>query len=69
MTELLAHSARRDRPAQTYEEHIRNVTAGALQRAQEMLCHYAPVGQRKPTSHELLAIVDEQPKRPQSYSA
>lgn len=59
MPELLAHSARHGCPAQTYEEHIRNVTAGALLRAQEMLCHYAPVGQRKPTSHELLAIVDD----------
>lgn len=59
MTELLAHSARYGCPTQTYEEHIRNVTTGALLRAQEMLCHYAPVGQRKPTSHELLAIIDD----------
>ena len=59
MAELLAHSARHGHPAQTYEEHIRNVAAGALHRAQEMLFHYAPVGQRKPTSQELLAIVED----------
>lgn len=59
MAELLAHSARRGRPAQAYEEHIRNVTTGALHRARVMLRHYAPVGQRKPTRRELLAIIGD----------
>lgn len=59
MTELLAHSARHGRPAQAYEEHIRNVTVGVLHRARAMLRHYAPIGQRKPTLRELLAIVGD----------
>ena len=59
MTELLAHSARHGRPAQAYEEHIRNVTAGALQRARRMLRHYAPVDRRKSTLRKLLEIVGD----------
>lgn len=59
MAELLAHSARRGRPAQPYEEHIRNVTTGALHRVRAMLRHYAPVDQRKPTLRELLAIIGD----------
>jgi len=59
MADLLAHSARRGRPAQAYEEHIRNVTTGALHRARAMLRHYAPVGHRRPTLPELLAIIGD----------
>lgn len=59
MAELLAHSARRGRPAQVYEEHIRNVTKGALHRVRIMLRHYAPVAQRKPTLRELLEIIGD----------
>lgn len=59
MAELLAHSARRGRPAQTYEEHIRNVTAGALHRARKMLRYYTQVDQRKPALRELLAIIGD----------
>jgi len=59
VAELLAHSARRGRPAQAYEEHIRNVTAGALHRARAMLRHYKPVSPRKPTLRELLEIVGD----------
>lgn len=59
MVEMLAHSARRGRPAQAYEEHIRNVTAGALHRARAMLRHYVPAGQGKPTLRELLTIIGD----------
>lgn len=59
MAELLAHSARRGRPAQTYEEHIRNVTAGALHRVRKMLRYYTQMDQRKPALRELLAIIGD----------
>ncbi len=59
MAELLAHSARHGYPAQTYEEHIRNVTTGALHRARKMLRYYTQVDQRKPALRELLAIIGD----------
>lgn len=59
MAELLAHSARRGRPAQAYEEHIRKVTSGALHRVRVVLRHYAPVDQRKPTLRKLLEIIGD----------
>lgn len=59
MAELLAHSARHGFLAQPYEEHIRNVTKGALHRARAMLRHYASDGQQKPTQTELLAIIGD----------
>jgi CRISPR-associated endonuclease/helicase Cas3 len=59
MAELLAHSARRGRPAQAYDEHIRNVTTGALQRARRMLRHYAPTDQKKPSLRKLLEIIGD----------
>lgn len=59
MAELLAHSARHGRPVQAYQEHIRNVTGGAIDRAEAMLHHYAPVGQNKPAPSELLTIIDD----------
>lgn len=59
MAELLAHSARRGRPAQAYKEHIRNVTMGALHRARAMLRHYQPADPRKPMLRELLEIIGD----------
>lgn len=59
MAELLAHSARHGRPVQAYEEHIRNVTGGAVNRVGAMLHHYAPIGQNKPAPSELLTIIDD----------
>lgn len=59
MAELLAHSARHGRPTQAYEEHIRNVTAGALHRARRMLRHYSPASGRRPTLRELLEIIGD----------
>ena len=59
MAELLAHSARHGRPVQAYEEHIRNVIGGAVDRVGAMLHHYAPIGQSKPAPSELLTIIDD----------
>ncbi len=59
MAELLAHSARHGRPVQAYEEHIRNVTSGAVERVGAMLQHYAPMDHNKPTPSQLLAIIDD----------
>jgi CRISPR-associated endonuclease/helicase Cas3 len=59
MPDLLAHSARRGRPAQAYDEHIRNVTTGALHRARAMLQHYTPTNQKAPTRKQLLEIIGD----------
>ena len=59
MAELLAHSARHGRPVQAYEEHIRNVTGGAVDRVEAMLLHYAPIDQYKPAPSELLTIIED----------
>ncbi len=59
MTKFLAHSARPGCLGQAYEEHIRNVTWGAIDRVNAMLQHYAPTIQNKPAASELLAIIDD----------
>ena len=59
MPDLLAHSARRGRPAQAYDEHIRNVTTGALHRARAMLRYYTPANQKAPTRKQLLEIIGD----------
>lgn len=59
MVDLLAHSARHGRPVQAYQEHIRNVAGGAIDRVGAMLHHYAPLGQNKPAPSELLTIIDD----------
>lgn len=62
MTEWLAHSARpeRERPSQSYADHVRGVVAGVLWRMRAMLRHYA-YGDHSEASRlrrrELLAIV------------
>lgn len=56
MAEWWAHSARLGRPAQTYAEHIANVTRGAVRHARRMLRHYRPKNDKQPSRRTLLAI-------------
>ncbi len=58
MADYLAHSARHGRPTQTYQEHIRNVTKGALTKARRMLTHYDS-DEGKPTRREILEIIGD----------
>lgn len=55
----LAHSARYGCPAQSYEEHIRNVTRNALRAMRAALRHYAPHDPKGPSVREFLATVGD----------
>lgn len=59
MSDWLAHSARHGKSAQTYAEHIANVTRGALTRARRMLPYYARGDLGSPSRRELLAIAGD----------
>ena len=56
MADWLAHSARLGCPAQSYAEHIGNVTRGAVSRARRMLRHYQPDDTKSASRKTLLAI-------------
>ena len=59
MKEPLAHSARYGCPAQSYEEHIRNVTRNTLLAMRSALRHYARQDLKRPSIREFLATVGD----------
>jgi CRISPR-associated endonuclease Cas3-HD len=59
VTDYLAHSARYGCPVQSYDEHIRNTTRGALHRARAALRYYTPTKDSSPKRRELLQIVGD----------
>lgn len=56
MANWLAHSAKLGCSAQSYAEHIGNVTRGAVSRARRMLRYYQPAGPGFPSRRTMLAI-------------
>ena len=59
MTTPLAHSSRYGCPAQSYEEHVRNVTRRALMAMRRALRHYSPRGAKQASARAFLETVGD----------